>query len=230
MTDTLQALGRQMSTDVDTLSSISRNVANLQTPGYRAERMRTDFAQQTGLTPAVDQRDGSLAQTGRALDLALRGQGFFAVERQGQPMLVRAWQLPDRCRWLSGHSARRPRAGSVGRAADRSEPDHRRHAAARRCRRPALGRPAAARSAADRGGCAAIGAARNGQRGPTVTTARRRKWQGSVVQGVLEAANVDPADEMLRLMELTRHVDAVRRAMSTYDQMLDTGINRIGEN
>jgi flagellar basal body rod protein FlgG len=35
---------------------------------------------------------------------------------------------------------------------------------------------------------------------------------------------------MLRLMELTRHIDAVRRAMSTYDQMLDAGINKIGEN
>jgi flagellar basal-body rod protein FlgF len=55
-------------------------------------------------------------------------------------------------------------------------------------------------------------------------------WQGSVVQGALERANVDAADEMLRLMETTRHIDSVRRAISTYDQMLDRGINNLGNN
>jgi flagellar basal-body rod protein FlgF len=50
------------------------------------------------------------------------------------------------------------------------------------------------------------------------------------VQGALERANVDAADEMLRLMETTRHIDSVRRAISTYDQMLDRGINNLGNN
>lgn len=229
MTDTLQALGRQMSTDVDTLSSISRNVANLQTPGYRAERMRTDFARQTGLTPAVDQRDGSLAQTGRALDLALRGQGFFAVERQGQPMLVRAGNFQIDA---DGYLVTRQGDRVLGQSGA-LQIDPNLITAETPLRADADGQLWAGRQPLGQLQIVAVAQPlelRAMGNGAYRYDGAPAQWQGSVVQGALEAANVDPVDEMLRLMELTRHVDAVRRAMSTYDQMLDTGINRIGEN
>jgi flagellar basal-body rod protein FlgG len=31
-------------------------------------------------------------------------------------------------------------------------------------------------------------------------------------------------------MELTRHVESVQRAISIYDQAMDTGINKLGDN
>jgi len=55
-------------------------------------------------------------------------------------------------------------------------------------------------------------------------------WSGSVQQGMLEQSNVDAADETIRLMELTRHIESIQRAISTYDKVLDIGINRIGDN
>lgn len=229
MTDTLQALGRQLGTDVDALASISRNVANLQTPGYRAERMSGDFAASAGLNAVPDQRDGSLAQTGRSLDLALRGPGFFAVERQGQTLLARSGSFQ-----IDADGALVTRQGD--RVLGQSGPIS--------IEAGLLTADAPLRVDAD--GQLWAGQAPLGQlqvvavaeplqlrsmgNGAFRYDGARAQWQGSVVQGAVEAANVDPADEMLRLMELTRHVDAVRRAMSTYDQMLDTGINRIGEN
>ncbi|PWB29849.1 flagellar hook-basal body protein [Stenotrophomonas sp. SPM] len=229
MTETLQALGRQLGADVDTLSSISRNVANIQTPGYRAERMTADFATQAGLMPALDQRDGSLAQTGRGLDLALRGPGFFVVERQGQALLVRSGSFQidadgnlvtrhgDRVLGQSGALTLDP-ALITADAPMRVEADGQLWAGSQplgQLQIVAVEQPLQLRAMGN---------------GAYRYDGAPAQWQGSVVQGAVEGANVDPADEMLRLMELTRHVDAVRRAMSTYDQMLDAGINRIGEN
>jgi flagellar basal-body rod protein FlgG len=56
------------------------------------------------------------------------------------------------------------------------------------------------------------------------------EWKGSVVQGAIEHANVDAAEETVRLMELTRHAESVQRAISIYDKAMDTGINQIGGN
>ena len=56
------------------------------------------------------------------------------------------------------------------------------------------------------------------------------EWQGSLVQGALEQSNVDVADETIRLMETTRHLESIQRAISTYDKVLEVGINRIGDN
>src|SRR3982750_5056669 len=93
MTDTINAVSRALSNDVQTLNAISHNVANSSTPGYRAERVVPSFAQQVGntnSTVAIDQKDGPIVQTHRALDLALRGPGFFCVQRGEQTLLVRA--------------------------------------------------------------------------------------------------------------------------------------------
>src|SRR5688572_7223420 len=95
MTDTINAVGRSLSADIATLDTVSHNIANLNTPGYRAERTVPSFqahvdAGQGERTVAVDQRDGPVSDTGRPLDLALRGRGFFMVERDGAPVLTRA--------------------------------------------------------------------------------------------------------------------------------------------
>jgi flagellar basal body rod protein FlgG len=47
-------------------------------------------------------------------------------------------------------------------------------------------------------------------------------------QGVLEGSNVSLNDEMIRLITLSRHIESVQRAMIAYDQMLNVGINELG--
>jgi flagellar basal body rod protein FlgG len=80
MTDTIQAVSRSLSADVNTLNAISHNIANINTPGFRAERSTASFQSQlegSSSTVSVDLKDGPVADTGRSLDLALRGTGFF---------------------------------------------------------------------------------------------------------------------------------------------------------
>jgi flagellar basal-body rod protein FlgG len=48
--------------------------------------------------------------------------------------------------------------------------------------------------------------------------------------GALPRPNVEPADEMLHLMETVRHAESLQRALSTYDRAMESGINKLGEN
>ena len=80
------------------LDTAAANLANAQTPGYRAEReffrsvvLGADAADsQLGQTvnnygllggDRLSMAQGALQQTGNPLDLAIEGQGFFAVRR-----------------------------------------------------------------------------------------------------------------------------------------------------
>lgn len=50
----------------------------------------------------------------------------------------------------------------------------------------------------------------------------------SVSQGQLQMSNVDSSHQMIRLMELTKHIESTQKAFSTLDQLMDSGINQIG--
>lgn len=224
MTDTLQAISQALSNDVRTLTTISHNVANISTPGYRGVRAVPQFDTAAGLREVTVLRDGGLAQTARPLDLALQGSGFFTVERGGQVLLVRAGAFrADRDGWLVTAAGDRV-LGTAG----------------------PIAMPAAGDVRVDGDGSLWQGAQALGQlQLVTVADAAQLRPAGAgafafegalvpaqvqVVQGALERSNVEPADEMLRLMETTRHAESVQRAMSIYDKAMDVGINKLGEN
>lgn len=253
MSDTLQAVARALAADVQQLSAVGHNVANINTPGYRGVRVQPGFdpanfdaagAARNGSAPAdatplgadplaaartrIDQRDGTLMQTARSLDLALQGEGFFAVERAGRSLLTRSGAfrvdadgalvnaVGDRVLGESGPIL----LGEPGAAAGlRVDATGELWSADRR----SLGRlelvvaadAAALRPAGD---------------GAYAYEGERGEWRGRVVQGALESANVDAAAETLRLIETTRHAESVQRAISIYDKAMDAGINRIGDN
>lgn len=50
-----------------------------------------------------------------------------------------------------------------------------------------------------------------------------------VIQGALVNSNVDLASDMTRMIEITRHIESIQRAISAYDSILDTGINELGK-
>lgn len=223
MTDTIEAIARSLSADVRAVNTVSHNVANLNTPGFRAGRTVADFGGMLGPQVALDLGDGPLAPTGRPLDLALRGRGFFAVEREGRVLLSRA-----------GDFRLDPQGQLVTKAGDR-----------------VLGESGPIVLDGDSVQIGADGRLRSGERaldrlrivdvaepsllvgtsgGTYAYGGELAAWGGSVVQGAVERANVDAAGETVRLMELTRHAESVQRAISIYDKAMDTGINRLGDN
>lgn len=229
MTDPIQSIARALSDDIAALNAISHNVANVNTPGFRAEKAVSGFgihlqSERPETATTRDLSDGPLKQTGSALDLALRGSGFFVVERDGAPVLVRSGQFRldvdgmlvtargDRVQSaagapiaLDGKSVRVDSTGEIWsddaslgslRLVDVQDP--------------------ARLIALDGGGFRYDG--------------EFSEWSGKVEQGAVESSNVDAAGETIRLMELVRHVESVQRAISIYDKAMETGVGRIGEN
>lgn len=96
------ALSRQSALRRD-LNTVANNIANASTTGYRAERTlfqeylaktgapgnreKISFAQDIG--GYHDTKEGPLTSTGRRLDVALRGDGYFVIGNPGQDMYTR---------------------------------------------------------------------------------------------------------------------------------------------
>lgn len=223
MTDTIEAIARSLAADVRAVATVSHNVANLNTPGFRAGRMPADFSASMGHSASLDLGDGPLAPSGRPLDLALRGRGFFLVQRGDQLLLTRAGDFRldvDGRLVTAGGDLVLGQSGTITLADEAVRVDERgavlvEDHAIDQLRIVDVATPARLRAA---GG------------GAFVYDGALSDWQGKVVQGAIERSNVDPAGETVRLMELTRHAESVQRAISIYDKAMETGINRLGDN
>jgi len=220
----VSGIARYLSNDVEALDVISQNVANMRTTGYRTERLKIDF--RTGTLdpePALSLADGNLDMTGRPLDLAIQGPGFFVVDVNGQEMLTRDGQFHiDANQQLvdvSGH----PVLGQSGPITLARDGVHINAAGEitdgdktiDSLRVVAIGTPEALRESGD---------------GLYTYAGAPADWNGSIHQGALEKSNVDASSEIVRLMELTRHAQSVQRAIQAYDQAMQSGINHLGDN
>ena len=87
---------------VDELDRLAADIANIGTAGYKGERDTTHAAErdsfdrtlQSAIDTAhggrrLDMTDGAIALTGRPLDLALDGDGFFVVDTPNGPRYTR---------------------------------------------------------------------------------------------------------------------------------------------
>src|SRR5262245_5705926 len=96
-------------TRVDQLDRISSDLANVNTAGYKSERVTTtsvrrpNFAQslETAIDVAaapgfIDFANGQIETTSRDLDLALEGRGFFVVDSPAGPRYTRAGHFTRR--------------------------------------------------------------------------------------------------------------------------------------
>ncbi|AKJ96675.1 MULTISPECIES: flagellar hook-basal body protein [Pseudomonas] len=236
MSDLIMQLAGVIQRDVDSLKGVSQNVANANTYGYKAERtfnvMGTDatgIGVQGGLDDiqaqtSINADGGALQFTGRVTDLSLSGDAWFAmktpdgvvlsrdgrfqvdnagylVSKAGYPVLAEGGPLQ-----VSGGVLKVDAGGQV------SVDD-----------RP-IGRLDIVRVDQPRQ-LLPIGA------GLYVATSKVIPARDYVVhQGLLERSNAAMSTDMVKMMEVSRHVETMQRALSAYDGMLNSGINQIGKN
>lgn len=106
--------------------TVSHNLANVNTTGFRAQltAYRTAPQQGPGLptraysvesTPMVDMKPGSIQQTGRTLDVALQGNGFLVVQDEtGQEAYTRSGHMEVNAEGLLVTAGGRPVLGDGG--------------------------------------------------------------------------------------------------------------------
>ena len=98
MIDGLGAARSGLTAQGKRMDALANDIANVNTAGYAPERSSFEELVNAGTRAGVVQRDlgpdfsdGALQQTGRPLDLAVEGKGFFQITRaDGRISLVRA--------------------------------------------------------------------------------------------------------------------------------------------
>lgn len=247
------ALGLQsLQLDAARIERIAMNIANASTPGYAAswiESMQQAAAPAApgsapGLGPEAaspaagalfsfhDTRPGSLKATGRALDLAIAGEGFFELRTDAGTAYTRRGDLSLDARGLLVDAAGHPVLGdggeirldappvidALGRVFVRDADGQLPAAPVDRLRIVFLD-PQASREPLGQG------AFRSAALPVELKDGARR-----VQQGFLENAQVDPLREMSRLMQAMRHAEGLQRVTQISDDLLGQALRTLGSN
>lgn len=235
MLEGLYAAASGMSAQQQQLDAVSNNIANQSTDGYHSEQVafsdllysEVDEAgtdTRTGAGAAAidigsDEAAGSLQQTGKPLDLAIDGPGYFQVKQPGgQTLLTRdgAFSADANGRLVTAEGAyvQPPITLPAGVSAQQvSIASNGEVKAAGRT----LGRIAIVEVPAPNGLLAAGG----GQFGVTTASGAPRPAKGStMIQGSLEGSNVNVAGEMTTMISDERSYQMSSSAVQIEGQMM----------
>lgn len=237
MSDALTIAAGSMSHDMQRLATISHNLTNATTTGYkRAVLLGTPFeallhARDSGnagaplplAAPVLDFRPGSLRATGHALDLALEGAGFFELAAPDGPVYTRQGEFRRDASGRLVNAAGWPVMGSGGEIVldgmqPRIERDGRVFEGDKLVGQLKIVDFADPQGLRAVGGAAFVATADN----PALTR------EGRVRQGQLENANVFTAHEMVRLIETLRHFESNQRLIQGYDEQQERVIRSLG--
>jgi flagellar basal body rod protein FlgG len=220
-----------MLTRVQELDRLAGDLANVGTAGYKTERAsrvaseRERNAFRLALDSAVDVTDGgrrvdfrsgSLATTGRDLDLAIDGQGFFVIGTPNGPRYTRNGAFTRRADGLLATAEGDPVLGENGQKITL-----------------APGKVTVDQDGTIRTGAAVAGRLQivefdeasidreSGARFRAATGVTPRPATGKVMGGALEQANVSVVDRMVALTEIKRSFEALQRGATVLMNDID---------
>lgn len=234
MSDLIMQLAGVIQRDVDGFTEIANNVANANSVGFKSARTFNVFAPHPqmqgvsqGLSAVVAQtytnpEGGALHLSGRATDLALSGDAWFVLQTPDGARLTRDGRFRvDDAGYLVGEQGF-PLMGENGpiqvaggelkvdaAGVVRVDGNEVGQISVMHVRHPEAVQP--------------VGGGMYASSSPLLPAKGY-----SVHQGMQELSNVGMGSDMVRMMEVTRHIETMQRAISAYDGMLDSGINRLG--
>ena len=211
-----------MRTRLEELDRVAFDLANVSTAGYKTERLakraaeRAEFAE--ALESAVDNamagtktdfRAGTIANTGRDLDVAISGRGFFEVETESGMRYTRNGSFQVRADGVLTTGDGQPVMGEGGEITLGSGP------------------VSVSPDGTVKSGNAVVGRLRivefeserdlireSGSRFRALTGAQPADVEPKVVGGALEQSNVSIVDRMAALTELSRGFEALQKGVS----------------
>jgi flagellar basal-body rod protein FlgG len=238
MSEVLRAIAGTMQADVAALRAISQNIANAEVPAYRRqiplaasnfEELLTssmvDAAAPAAQWDAVgtDPTPGVLKSTGEPLHLAIEGDGYFMLQSDQGALLTRRGDFH-----VSGDGLLSAASGAavlglggpieLGTATPTVASD-----GTVRVADAVVGQLKIV-SVPQSSPLQYVGDALYAPADNEITTLE----QPSVRQGFLEAGNVMPVQEMVRMMETLRHFETAQRFLLGYDQLQQQAISEMG--
>lgn len=245
MQQIMQIIAQGMSADIDRMSTVGMNIANVRTLSYKRAISAGDVfdrlvdrasmsaagarvvASVAAHMPTVsDMRPGKLMQTGRPLDVALTGPYFFELTSESGPVYSRmgSFQL-DSQNTLIGASGD-PVMGMDGEirldqggtpTIDAQGDIYESGRLIDRLKLVHIEHPEKMTRLGD--GLYALA----GQ-----TTDPIENGTTALQQGYLEASNVDAGREMVNVMEIVRHFETMQKVAQSYDDMTTQAIQKLG--
>lgn len=218
-----------MRTRLEELDRLAADLANVSTAGYKTERAgtrvsaRSEFA--TALESAVDVvpgqaridfRGGTIATTGRDLDVAIEGPGFFVVETPAGPRYTRNGAFTRRADGVLATSRGEPVLGEDGEI------------------KVGPGPITIDQDGTVKGGGAVLGKIQiveferetdlvreSGARFRAIAGADPTPAAGTLIGGALEQSNASVVDLMAKLTEVSRGFESLQRGVSMLTNDLD---------
>ena len=239
MADAAAIAAAGMHSDIQRINIISQNLSNVLTPGYkRMWPVATSFSALmtpdsgaapgpavAGIAASIDFRPAPSRHTGNPLDLAIEGDGFFELQDAGGTTYTRQGSLAlDAGGRLvaPGGAAVTGVAGEIRLESDNVRIDR----TGRILDKDAV--------------VGQIRLVRFDDPQKLVPAGQGRYTQGAarlepaadgatVRQGHVEASNVVPAEEMVRLIETMRHFEGGQKVIQWHDDMLEQALSRLGQ-
>lgn len=239
MADGAAVAAASMQSDVQRINIISQNLSNVLTPGYkRMWPVATSFS--AFMTPggaanpgqavesvaaSIDFRPAPSRHTGNPLDLAIEGDGFFELQDAGGTSYTRqgSLSLDAGGRLVApGGAAVAGVSGEIRLESDKVRIDR----TGRILDKDAV--------------VGQIRLVRFDDPQKLVPAGQGRYTQGAALlepaadgatvrQGHVEASNVVPAEEMVRLIETMRHFEGGQKVIQWHDDMLEQALSRLGQ-
>lgn len=222
---------------------ISNNLANVNTPGFKKDKMTFEGMLVGAATPLavpqsktadpilqkedvyIDYTTGPVSQTGNSLDMAIDGDGFFTVTtpngiaytRQGNFRLTADGTLVTSDGFpVMGQGGEIHIKGSNVEINAKGEIT-------------VDGEAAGALNVVDFPKPYKLTKTGSALFVPSDPQATPQAAKAEVRQGHLEGANVDPVSEMVQMIETNRYFDACQRVILSYDSMASKAANDLGK-
>jgi flagellar basal-body rod protein FlgF len=244
LTTALSAVAQSMQNDMRYMETVSQNMVNIATPGYkRAIPATQTFGQvmqlagqdaadtsplamaSSAVSSVFDLSGGAVKQTGRAWDIAITGDGYFELATPEGPAYTRAgdFHLDARGRLVSaGGFAVQGMQGDIVINGNNASVDHagRVLQEGQEVAQIKLMRFANARAVSKTG---------TGLLQPAHGAAPMIDAKPELQIGYLESSNVAPMREMVAMMETTRHFEATQKLYQGYDDVIGSAIQKLGQ-
>lgn len=238
-------LSSGMLTQTRKLTAVSNNLSNVETPGYKRNNVSsTTFGNmvisrldsrgnvpigEMGLITVADRTDvihsqGSLKETGRNLDFAIQGQGFFGVQSENGLVYTRngSFNVDEQGYLVSQDLGGRVlgQNGPLMVGTDQFESDNNGNIFVNGNQVGALAvfdfEDYNNLRSAGQGSFTAVG-------GAQAVQAPQLAWKN------VESSNVDTAQEMTNAMLIQRNLQTCSQALKMYDQILSRTVTEIGK-
>jgi flagellar basal-body rod protein FlgF len=234
MSDSVVELLQAIQADQRQINLISHNIANQATPGYKSivsnsQAFRTELSTATSASELVEQTldmsQGQLVKTNNLAHVALSGNGFFVTQdySSGKQYLTRSLALDiDPEGYLSSIEGDRVLVDDSPLRVKNTLP-----LVSKEGEVFVSGQSKGMLSVVELIDDKKIYIDRFGR--IELEDDNVEPLQSVVTyQGFIENSNVNTTDQMIRLMQLSRHIESNQRAFRIIDELIGTGINDVG--